>query len=145
MNKKLTQEEIDNLNNLKKSYTKLTSMVGNVEVQIMTLNLQKDQSFEFKIPGYEACIVPATGTIDIDIEGVEFNSIGKRIVDVWDGEPEGVYVPTNIKAEFVCKTDTAEVFIAGAKFEKTFAFFWAIILSRFGNKLIFFTAVTNLK
>ena len=43
MNKKLTQEEIDNLNNLKKSYTKLTSMVGNVEVQIMTLNLQKDQ------------------------------------------------------------------------------------------------------
>ena len=44
MNKKLTQEEIDNLNNLKKSYAELTSMVGNVEIQIMTLNLQKDQS-----------------------------------------------------------------------------------------------------
>ena len=43
MNKKLTQEEIDNLNNLKKSYAELTSMVGNVEIQIMTLNLQKDQ------------------------------------------------------------------------------------------------------
>jgi len=44
MNKKLTQEEIDNLNNLKKSYAELTSMVGNIEIQIMTLNLQKDQS-----------------------------------------------------------------------------------------------------
>ena len=43
MNKKLTQEEIDNLNNLKKSYAELTSMVGNIEIQIMTLNLQKDQ------------------------------------------------------------------------------------------------------
>ena len=83
------------------------------------VNLKKDQLFEFKIPGYETCIVPATGTIDIDIEGVEFNSIGKRIIDVWDGEPEGVYVPSNIKAQFVCKTETAEVFIAGAKFDKT--------------------------
>lgn len=43
MNKKLTQEEIDSLNNLKKNYTELTNMVGNVEIQIMTLNLQKDQ------------------------------------------------------------------------------------------------------
>ena len=43
MNKKLTQEEIDNLNNLKKSYAELTSMVGNIEIQIMTHNLQKDQ------------------------------------------------------------------------------------------------------
>ena len=83
------------------------------------VNLKKDQSFEFKIPGYEACIVPATGTIDINIEGVDFNSIGKRIIDVWDGEPEGVYVPANIKAEFVCNTEAAEVFIAGAKFDKT--------------------------
>ena len=28
-------------------------------------------------------------------------------------------MPTNIKAQFVCKTDKAEVFIAGAKFDKT--------------------------
>jgi len=43
MNKKLTQEEIDSLNNLKKNYTELTSIIGNVEIQIMTLNLQKDE------------------------------------------------------------------------------------------------------
>ena len=32
------------------------------------VNLKKDQLFEFKIPGYETCIVTATGTIDINIE-----------------------------------------------------------------------------
>ena len=42
------------------------------------VNLKRDQLFEFIIPGYETCIVPATGTIDIQIEGIEFNSIGKR-------------------------------------------------------------------
>lgn len=43
MIKKLTQEEIDNLTNLKKSYAELTSVIGNTEVQIMTLELRKDQ------------------------------------------------------------------------------------------------------
>ena len=83
------------------------------------VNLKKDQTFEYKIPGYETCIVPATGTIDVNVEGENYNTIGNRTIDVWDGQPEGVYVPTNIKAQFVCKTDKAEVFIAGAKFNKT--------------------------
>ena len=83
------------------------------------VNLKKDQSFEYKISGYETCIVPATGTIDVNVEGENYNTIGNRTIDVWDGQPEGVYVPTNIKAQFVCKTDKAEVFIAGAKFDKT--------------------------
>jgi len=83
------------------------------------VKLKKDQSFEFKIPGYETCIVPATGTIKVNVEGEIYDSLGQRTIDVWDGEPEGVYVPTNIKAEFVCSTINAEVFIAGAKYEKT--------------------------
>ena len=83
------------------------------------VKLKKDQSFEFRIPGYETCIVPATGTVEVNIEGELYDSLGKRTIDVWDGEPEGVYVPSNIKAEFVCSTINAEVFIAGAKYEKT--------------------------
>ena len=83
------------------------------------VKLKKDQSFEFKIPGYETCIVPATGTVEVNVEGELYDSLGQRTIDVWDGEPEGVYVPTNIKAEFVCSTMNAEVFIAGAKYEKT--------------------------
>ena len=83
------------------------------------VKLKKDQSFEFKIPGYETCIVPATGTVEVNVEGELYDSLGQRTIDVWDGEPEGVYVPSNIKAEFVCSTINAEVFIAGAKYKKT--------------------------
>jgi len=83
------------------------------------VKLKKDQSFEFKIPGYETCIVPATGTVEVNVEGELYDSLGQRTIDVWNGEPEGVYVPSNIKAEFVCSTINAEVFIAGAKYEKT--------------------------
>jgi len=83
------------------------------------IKLEKDQSFEHVVSGYETCIVPATGTINIEVEGLNFENIGNRVTDVWDGEPEGVYVPTNINSSFVCKTDKAEVFIAGAKYDKT--------------------------
>ena len=96
--------------------------IGDSRVPLNYFNivkLKKDQSFEFKIPGYETCIVPATGTVEVNVEGVLYDSLGQRTIDVWDGEPEGVYVPSNIKAEFVCTTNDAEVFIAGAKYEKT--------------------------
>ena len=83
------------------------------------VKLNKDQSFEYVIPGYETCIVPATGSININIEGFEVKNLGTRTIDVWDGEPEGVYVPSGIKASFVALND-AEIFIAGAKFNKTF-------------------------
>ena len=82
------------------------------------VKIKKDQSFEYKVSGYETCIVPVTGTINIEIEGVNYNDIGNRVVDVWDGEPEGVYVPTSTRSSFVCKTENAEVFIAGAKYDK---------------------------
>ena len=83
------------------------------------VNLKKDQSFEYIVPGYETCIVPATGTIDIEVEGINYNTIGNRIANVWDGEPEGVYISTKTKASFSCKTEKAEIFIAGARYDKT--------------------------
>ena len=83
------------------------------------VNLKKDQSFEYIVPGYETCIVPATGTIDIEVEGINYNTVGNRIANVWDGEPEGVYISTKTKASFACKTEEAEIFIAGARYDKT--------------------------
>ena len=82
------------------------------------VKLKKDQSFEYITPGYETCIVPATGSINVNIEGFEINNLGTRTLDVWDGEPEGVYVPSGVKASFDAINDS-EVFVAGAKFEKT--------------------------
>ena len=82
------------------------------------VKLKKGEAFEYQVPGYETCIVPATGTININIEGMEFQRLGNRVEDVWDGEPEGVYVPVGAKAEMACMSENAEVFIAGAKYDK---------------------------
>lgn len=82
------------------------------------VKLKKGQAFEYQTPGYETCVVPATGTLDIEVEGESYAGIGQRRTDVWDGEPEGVYVPTAAKASFVCASDEAEVFVAGAKYDK---------------------------
>lgn len=82
------------------------------------VKLKKGQAFEYQTPGYETCVVPATGTLDIEVEGESYAGIGQRRTDVWDGEPEGVYVPTAAKASFVCASDEAEVFVAGAKYDE---------------------------
>ena len=82
------------------------------------VKLKKGQAFSYQTPGYETCIAPATGTVDVNVEGDVYNAIGLRVVNVWDGEPEGVYVPLGAKAEFICVSDAAEVFIAGAKYDK---------------------------
>ncbi|NOD97244.1 5-deoxyglucuronate isomerase [Ruegeria sp. HKCCD6228] len=82
------------------------------------VKLKKGEAFEYKVPGYETCIVPATGSVDVDVEGVRFAHLGNRGEDVWDGEPEGAYVPSGARAQMVCVSETAEVFVAGAKYDK---------------------------
>ena len=59
--------------------------------------------------------MPATGTVTVETAGETFADIGHRGEDVWDGDPEGVYVPTGSGARITARTET-EVFIAGAKF-----------------------------
>ncbi len=81
------------------------------------VKLMRGQAFEYSVTGYETGIVPATGTIDVEVGGEAFPAIGKRGIDVWDGEPEGVYVPSGGKVRFICQSETAEIFIAGAKFD----------------------------
>lgn len=85
------------------------------------VKLRRGQAFDYRIPGYETSIVPATGTVDIEVEGEAFAAIGNRGVDVWDGEPEGVYVPSGAKARMICTSETAEVFVAGARFDGVLA------------------------
>lgn len=82
------------------------------------VKLRRGDIYESVVPGYETCIVPATGSVDVSVDGASFPALGNRGVDVWDGEPEGVYVPTGIHARMTCISDTAEVFIAGAKYER---------------------------
>jgi len=94
---------------------------GNATVPLNYFNivkLRKGEAFEYQVPGYETCIVPATGTVDVEVEGVRFAALGGRGEDVWDGEPQGVYVPVGAKAVMVCTSDDTEVFVAGAAYDK---------------------------
>ena len=49
---------------------------------------------------------------------MNLENIGNRNKNVWDGEPEGVYIPVNEVAEIKCLSEDAEGFIAGAKFDQ---------------------------
>lgn len=82
------------------------------------IRLGAGQTFDYRTRGYETCVVPATGTVSVEVAGETFADIGQRGVDVWDGEPEGVYVPQDTGARITALTET-EVFIAGAQYGET--------------------------
>ena len=81
------------------------------------VKINKGEVFTYQLSGYESCIVPATGCIDVDVDTTSFLKVGNRNSDVWDGEPEGVYVPTDMPAQMTCISASAEVFVAGAKYD----------------------------
>jgi 5-deoxy-glucuronate isomerase len=79
------------------------------------VKLKAGDTFDYRVEGYETCVVPATGTVTVSVAGETFADIGNRGADVWDGEPEGVYVPSGAAVRITARTDT-ETFIAGAKY-----------------------------
>ena len=81
------------------------------------VKLTSGEEFSYTTPGYETCIVPATGTLEIRVAGKTYADIGNRKVDVWDGEPEGVYVPSGLEAVMSSQSEQCEVFIAGARYD----------------------------
>ena len=97
---------------------------GNDRVPLNYFNivkLQKGQKYSYTLSDYESCIVPATGRVAVSVNNRQIAEIGLRTQDVWDGEPEGVYVPTALDCVVECISDSAEVFVAGAKYEETLA------------------------
>ena len=105
-------------------YDNLNKPIVDIDNEFVPLNyfnivkLKKGEIFEYSIIGYETCIVPATGTVSVDIEGKTFDQLGNRGIDVWDGEPEGAYVPVGAKVRIICESNKTETFIAGAKYDK---------------------------
>lgn len=82
------------------------------------VRLSRGETFKYAVPGYETAVVPATGAIDVEAAGATFRNLGGRGVDVWDGEPEGAYVPVGATARLTCVLDAAEIFVAGAKYDR---------------------------
>ncbi len=82
------------------------------------VKLKRGESFDYSVPGFETCVVPATGTVDVDVDGANFERVGNRGTDVWDGEPEGVYAPVGAKVRITCVSDATETFVAGARYDE---------------------------
>lgn len=83
------------------------------------VKLQTGERYVSDVEGYETCIVPATGKVDVKVGDWQASDVGGRGEDVWDGEPNAVYVPVSAKAEITAK-DACEIFIAGAKFDEVY-------------------------
>ncbi|MGL5721966.1 MAG: 5-deoxy-glucuronate isomerase [Brevinema sp.] len=87
------------------------------EVFFNIVRLAKGESFIHRAPGYETVCVVAHGSVSIEVKGQTFSPIGKRNA-LFEGKPEGVYVPLNAEAKITCLTDKTEVFIAGGVYEE---------------------------
>ena len=83
------------------------------------VKLKKGETFTYSVEGYETCVAPATGSVDVSVMGQTFEAVGKRN-HIWEGDPEGAYVPLNAEATLTCVSDTAEVFIAGARHDEVY-------------------------
>ena len=88
------------------------------------VKLKQGENFAHEAAGYETCIAPAHGTLDVvvkDSDGKEatFAPIGERGT-IWENDPSAVYVPVGSKAEFTCRSGDAEVFIGGARFDERY-------------------------
>lgn len=97
---------------------------GNDRVPLNYFNivkLRRGEHHSYQLSDYESCVVPATGRVSVRVESKKIAEVGLRVEDVWDGEPEGVYVPTGLACTIECLSETAEVFVAGAMFDQTLA------------------------
>ena len=86
------------------------------EIFFNVVRLKKGEEFTHQAPGYETVCVLASGTVNITVKDKEFTNIGKR-KELFQGKPEGVYVPLNAVAKIICVSDTAEIFIAGGVYD----------------------------
>ncbi len=84
------------------------------------VKLKKGESYTYDVEGYETCIVPVDGSVDVIVQGQHFKKIGKRS-HLWEGDPEAVYVPVGIEATLTCVSAETEVFVAGAQHDEVYA------------------------
>ncbi len=82
------------------------------------VRLKRGEDFALAVPGYELCIVPATGTICVETGGQRYDEIGKRRIDVLGWRARGrLCADRDAGTLFTCLSDEAEIFVAGARFD----------------------------
>ena len=79
--------------------------VDNDRVPLNYFNIVKlslGEEYSYQLVDFESCVVPATGRVSVAVDGTQIAEVGLRTEDVWDGEPEGVYVPTFMACKIRC-------------------------------------------
>jgi len=86
------------------------------------LLLKKNETHSYQLDNYETVVVMASGTCTITVDGEVFEKMGTR-KNVWDGNAAAVYASIGSKVEVRCDSETADVMVAGGRYEeKTEAF-----------------------
>jgi 5-deoxy-glucuronate isomerase len=80
--------------------------------------LDPGQSHEYRLAGYESCVVPLTGTCTVTVGDVTFESVGER-THLFEGLPNAVYVPVGMSCTVTAGDARMEVFVAGGVYDKT--------------------------
>ena len=55
-------------------------------------------------------LFPQLEAYDVQVQGQVFKEVGKR-QHIWEGDPEGVYVPVDCEATLTCISNEVEVFV----------------------------------
>ena len=84
------------------------------------VHLSKGETFDYQLADYESMIVMAGGISTITVDEEVFENIGGR-ANVWDGNPEGAYVPVGASASIRCVSESADILIAGGRYDEKLA------------------------
>ncbi len=88
-------------------------------VYFNVVRLKEGETYTAQLENYESVYVMATGSCDIKVKDELFEAVGNRM-SLWEGKPDSVYVPLNMPVHVTCRSQTAEIYIAGGKIETTF-------------------------
>jgi len=83
------------------------------------VRLRLGDTFVHQISDYESMVVPASGSCDVRVGEHLFEGIGQR-EHLWQGDPEGVYVPSGQAAHILCRTEQLDLMIGGGRCDHVF-------------------------
>ncbi len=98
---------------------------GNDVVPLMYFNrvvLNPGETHSYQLKQHESCVVPVAGSCSVNVDGEQFDGIGER-GSLWEGMPNGVYVPVDAQCTITCGDAAMELFIAGGVYEEKLSAF----------------------
>ena len=81
------------------------------------VRLADGERHAFRLAGHESCVVPVHGRCTVEVDGTAFTDVGTR-ASLWEGVPNGVYVPTGAECTITATGGALEAFVAGGRHDE---------------------------